>query len=58
MVFVELRKGTRVTQITKKVGQPGKLGKVVDIRGHDVEVRWDDGHTAVVEKHSLQPAKK
>ncbi len=55
---MDLRKGSRVTQITKKVGRPGKLGRVVDVRGHDVEVRWDDGHTAIVEKHSLKPADK
>ena len=49
-----LRKGTRVSRLTKKVGQVAATGRVTEIRDeHYVEVEWDDGHTSVVTKDGL-----
>ena len=43
---MELRKGMRVKQLTKKVGQAVPTGTVLSIHGQTVEVRWDDGHVS------------
>ena len=41
-----LKKGMRVVEPTKKVGQVSRRGVVVDVDHQTVEVRWDDGHTS------------
>lgn len=43
---MELRKGMRVRELTKKVGQIARTGTVLNVRGHTVEIRWDDGHVS------------
>ncbi len=43
---MELRKGMRVEELTKKVGQVARTGTVLSIHGHTVKVRWDDGHVS------------
>jgi hypothetical protein len=52
-----LRAGSRVTKLTKKVGQAAPEGKIVAIRGDSVEVRWDDGHTSIISRIGLTPVK-
>lgn len=52
------RKGNRVRELTKRVGSPGRIGTVIDIRDDGaIEVRWDDGHTVVLWNPSLTPVK-
>ena len=41
-----LKKGMRVVEPTKKVGQVSRRGVVVEVDHQTVEVRWDDGHTS------------
>jgi hypothetical protein len=48
-----LRAGNRVTKLTKKVGQAAPEGKIVDIHGDSVEVRWDDGHVSIISRDGL-----
>jgi len=55
---VELRKGMQVQELTKRVGQIPRRGKVIDIHGQSVEVRWEDGHTSSVTGSYLFPIKK
>ena len=43
---MDLRKGMRVRQLTKKVGQAARTGTVLSIHGQTVEVRWDDGQVS------------
>jgi hypothetical protein len=43
---VELRKGMRVKQLSKKVGQAARTGTVLSVHGQTVEVRWDDGQVS------------
>jgi hypothetical protein len=43
---MELRKGMRVKQLTKKVGQTVRTGTVLSIHGQTVEIRWDDGQVS------------
>ena len=51
-----IRKGSRVVQLTKKVGQAGPTGKVIRIEDHNViEVEWDDGHTSITSREALVP---
>jgi len=50
-----LRKGQNVIELTKKVGQPSRTGKVQEVHGDSVEVRWDDGHLSIVSPGSLAP---
>ena len=52
-----LRAGTRVTKLTKKVGQTAPAGSVIAVKGDSVEVRWDDGHISIMSKIGLVPAK-
>jgi hypothetical protein len=37
-----------VRELTKKVGQVSRTGKITDIRGEFFEVLWDDGHTGLL----------
>ena len=52
---MELRKGTRVRELTKKVGQVPRQGTVLSVRGHTVEIRWDDGHVSSLSHGLLLP---
>ncbi len=53
-----MRPGTKVSELTKKVGQVPRMGTVVAVRGEAVEVRWDDGHTSVVSRQGIHPTPK
>lgn len=53
-----IRQGMRVARQTKKVGQAAPEGKVVEIHGDHVTVRWDDGHESVVSRVGIVPAKE
>lgn len=53
-----LRTGMHVRELTKKVGQTGRTGKVVKVHGDNVEVLWDDGHTSLLSGAVLQPIHK
>lgn len=50
-----LRKGMRVKELTKKVGQVAHTGTVLSVHGSTVEVRWDDGHTSSLSHGFLFP---
>ena len=52
---MRLRKGMRVHELSKKVGQPGRRGKILAVHGGSVEVRWDDGHRSSVTGSYLFP---
>ncbi len=52
---MQLRKGMRVRELSKRVGQPGRTGKVLSVHGATVEVRWDDGHRSSVTGSYLFP---
>lgn len=51
-----LRKGQRVTELTKKVGQRARTGVVSDVHDDTVEVRWDNGHVSSLTGAFLRPA--
>jgi hypothetical protein len=53
-----LRSGMHVRELTKKVGQVPRTGKVVKVKGDNVEVLWDDGHVSSLSGAVLQPIKK
>ena len=55
---VVLRVGMHVRELTKKVGQTGRTGKVVKVKGDNVEVLWDDGHLSSLSGAVLQPISK
>jgi len=50
-----LRSGMRVRELTKKIGQSGRTGKVIRVEGDNVEVLWEDGHTSLLSGALLQP---
>ena len=52
---MELRKGMRVKELTKKVGQVARTGIVLNVHGSTVEVHWDDGHTSSLTQGFLFP---
>ena len=52
------RKGQRVTELTKKVGQRPRSGVVSDVRDDTIEVRWDNGHVSSLTGALLRPAPK
>ncbi|MDH5422361.1 MAG: DUF971 domain-containing protein [Acidimicrobiia bacterium] len=53
-----LRKGQRVTELTKKVGQRPRTGVVLDVHDDTVEVRWDNGHVSSLTGALLRPVQK
>ena len=53
-----LRKGTRVKELTKKVGQTPRTGKVIGFHHDSVEVEWDDGHRSSLSGALLVPEDK
>ncbi len=53
------RKGSRVRELTKKVGAHGRAGTIIDIRDDgSIEVEWDDGHTSTLRGAQLVAEKK
>lgn len=48
-----LKPGMKVEQLTKKVGQVARQGKVIAVRGNSIEVTWDDDRTSIVSPESL-----
>jgi len=55
---MQLRKGMRVRELTKKVGQIPRKGKVLGVHDQTVEVQWDDGHISSLSHGFLFPDKK
>ncbi|OFW66453.1 MAG: hypothetical protein A2Z12_05350 [Actinobacteria bacterium RBG_16_68_21] len=55
---MRLRKGMRVQELTKRVGQIPRQGSVVAVRGPTVEIRWDDGHLSSVTGAYLEPIRQ
>lgn len=53
-----LRSGMHVRELTKKVGQTGRTGKVIKVDGDNVEVLWDDGHVSSLSGAMLRPVDK
>jgi len=53
---MELRKGMRVRELTKKVGQVPRHGTVLSVHAHAVEIRWDDGHVSSLSNGLLFPS--
>lgn len=53
-----LKKGERVEELTKKIGQRPRVGVIIDISGDWVEVQWDDGHMSSVTGALLRPVTK
>ncbi len=43
---MDLHKGMRVRELTKKVGQVTRTGTVLSVHGHTVEIRWDNGQVS------------
>lgn len=52
---MRIRKGMRVRELSKRVGQPPRRGRVIAARGGNIEVRWDDGHRSSVAGSYLFP---
>ncbi|MDH3540117.1 MAG: hypothetical protein OEP52_08990 [Acidimicrobiia bacterium] len=52
-----LKPGMRVEELTKKVGQVPRHGKVKAVHGESIEVEWEDEHTSIVSRQSLHPIK-
>ena len=48
-----LKPGMKVEQLTKKVGQVARQGKVIAVNGNSIEVTWDDYRTSIVSPESL-----
>ena len=48
-----MRQGTKVSEQTKKAGQVPRTGTVVEVRGHDLEIRWEDGHTSIISRNAV-----
>jgi len=54
---MRLRKGMRVRELSKRVGQIPRIGKVLAVRGHTVDVEWSDGHVSSITGGYLDPVK-
>jgi len=52
-----LKSGMKVKKMTKKVGQASAEGTVTSVHGDSVEVKWEDGHTSIVSRESVVPAR-
>jgi hypothetical protein len=52
---MRVRKGMRVRELSKRVGQPQRRGRVLAVNGRSVDVRWDDGHRSSVTGSYLFP---
>jgi hypothetical protein len=55
---MHLRKGMRVQELAKKVGQVPRLGRVEAVHGLGVDVAWDDGHRSTVSGAYLFPVRR
>jgi hypothetical protein len=55
---MRLRKGMKVRELTKRVGQVPRQGTVTGLHGHSVDVRWDDGQVSSVSGAYLFPTKR
>jgi len=44
-----LREGTRVTKMTRRVGQRAPIGTIVDVRSGSYEIEWDDGRRSITD---------
>ena len=53
-----LKPGMRVEELTRKVGQVPRRGKVIAVTDSSVEVTWDDDHTSIVSPESLHAVRK
>ena len=53
-----LKPGMKVEQLTKKVGQVPRRGKVIAVKRSSVEVTWEDDHTSIVSPESLHAIQK
>ena len=53
-----LRPGTKVTHMTKRVGQRSQTGKIVGIRDKSYEIQWEDGHTSISTPEGIVAVKK
>jgi hypothetical protein len=52
---MRVRKGMRVRELSKRVGQPPRRGRVLAVHDGTVEVRWDNGHQSSVSGSYLFP---
>ena len=52
---MRLRTGMTVRELSKKVGQIPRQGKVLAVRGSTVDVLWDDGRRSSVTGGFLLP---
>ncbi|NQV05232.1 hypothetical protein HQ535_01665 [bacterium] len=43
---MRLHSGDRVQELTKRVGQIPRRGKILSLHGSSVEIEWDDGHVS------------
>jgi hypothetical protein len=55
---MKLRKGMRVRELVKKVGQVPRQGRVESVHGTGVDVVWDDGHHSTVSGAYLFPVSR
>jgi len=55
---MRLRKGMKVRELTKRVGQVPRVGKVKGLHGYSIEVEWEDGHVSSVTGSYLFPIAK
>ena len=53
-----MRQGSKVAELTKKAGQVPRVGTVVEVRGHDLEIKWEDGHTSVISRNAVHEVPK
>jgi hypothetical protein len=53
-----LKKGEKVIELTKKVGQHSRTGVIEALHDESAEVRWDDGHVSIVSRSALAPQTK
>jgi len=53
-----LRPGTRVTRLTRRVGQRAPEGRILGVRGDSYEIEWDDGHKSIATSEGIVAVKK
>jgi hypothetical protein len=47
----------RVRELSKRVGQIPRVGKVLRVRGRTVDVEWADGHVSSITGAYLDPVR-
>ncbi len=55
---MHLHKGMRVRELTKRVGQVPRIGRIRGVHDRSVEVEWEDGHVSSVAGSYLFPVKE